>query len=382
MNNELQNVFRDARPGRRQFFQITGLAALGVAGLSSLTACVGDSGNGATPSDKLDDVSLTMFVWAAAQGAVPRERVASYIKTHPGVKVTFIEGTNSETFPKLVASLEINKNKPLLNLGFFNGQSFAQGKDKGLWEPIDESVVPNVGKVLPEYRSPDGLGAYLVMDAMGIVYNKNLIPNPPESWMDLFDPKYKGKVGTWDAPAFSVNGLPVISKLNGGSESNMDPGIKIFSDAAKRGQFLGLFSSNDQLRQQLSSEQLAIAPGFQGVALPWMEAGDPIGFAVPKEGVMAVPEGFQLVKGSSKAQLKASSQIMNEMFSPEAASAYSEKTGTIPLVEGAELAAKFKDKPSYQLKTVQSAIQIDWAKLAAATAKYTDLWNTQVKANL
>ncbi|MFE2498483.1 PotD/PotF family extracellular solute-binding protein [Streptomyces scopuliridis] len=360
---------------RRDLLRTTGVAGLSLLGGGLLSACgaPGGSSGGGT--------ELTMFHWAGAQGEVPK-RIGDAFAKKNGVTVRYIEGTNAETFPKLVTSVQVNAKKPLLNLGFFNAQSFAQGAGEGLWAPVDDTLVPNAAKVLPEFRRPDGLGVYTVMDAMGILYNTKVITTPPKSWLDLFSPEYRGRVTTWDAPAFSVNAAPVINKLKGGTEDDLSKGIAAFSVAAKKGQFNGFVSSIDQLRQQLNSGQVVIAPGFQGVAQPWIDAGDPIGFAVPSEGVMAFPEGFQLVKGSRSAQLEEAAKLMNEILAPAAVSSYSAATATIPLIEGAELPAAFRDKPGFQLKTVKEAIQLDWALLAKNIQQATDRWNRDVKAYL
>ncbi|MDR6320221.1 ABC transporter substrate-binding protein [Actinoplanes couchii] len=361
------------RVSRRNFLGLT--AGIGTAiGLSACSAPGGGSGDGA------GQTSLTMFHWAGAQGEVPKKIGDAYAAAN-NIKISYIEGTNADTFPKLVSSVQINAQNPLLNLGFFNGQSFANGETTNLWLPVPDSVA-NVAKVLPDYRIASGHGAYMVMDAMGLIYNKEAFPTPPTSWAQLFDAKYKGKVTTWDAPAFGVNALPVIAKLNGGSESNLQPGIDVFAAAAKAGQFNGFISSLDQLRQQLIAGEVVIAPGFQGVAEPWIKAGDPIGFAVPTEGVMAFPEGFQIVNGSTEAQVTASAALMNQMFDPGNVSAYCAATGTIPLVEGATLGADYADRPSFQLSTVEAAIKLDYPALVAATEAATKSWNDQVKANI
>ncbi|AXG81843.1 ABC transporter substrate-binding protein [Streptomyces paludis] len=361
---------------RRTLLRSAGAAGAALLGGGLLAAC-GSPGS----SSSGGSTSLTLFHWAGAQGTVPRKVAKAFAKKH-GATIRYIEGTNADTFPKLVSSVQINAEKPLLNLGFFNAQSFAQGSADGLWAPADDSAVPNVAKVLPGYRTSGGLGAYMVMDAMGLIYNKNVIRTPPTSWTDLFDTAYRGKVTTWDAPAFSVNAVPVINQIEGGSEGDLSKGIAAFSRAAKRGQFSGLIGSLDQLRQQLNSGQVVIAPGFQGVAQPWIDEGDPIGFAVPKQGVMAFPEGFQLVKGSSDDQLELAAELMNELFAPATVSAYSAATATIPLVEGAELPAKYRDVESYQLQTVQNALKLDWAALVSGLDKATTAWNNDVKAHL
>ncbi|MCD9586368.1 extracellular solute-binding protein [Streptomyces solisilvae] len=360
---------------RRDVLRSTGAAGLALLGGGLLSACgaPGGSSGGGT--------RLTMFRWAGAQGEVPKEVGDAFAKKN-GVTVRYIEGTNAETFPKLVSSVQVNAHRPLLNLGFFNAQSFAQGAAEGLWAPVDSKLVPNAAKVLPEFRRDDGFGVYTVMDAMGILYNTDVVKSPPKSWLDLFKPEYRSKVTTWDAPAFAVNAVPVINKLKGGGEADLSKGIDVFADAAKKGQFAGLVASIDQLRKQLVSGQVVIAPGFQGVAQPWIDAGDPIGFAVPSEGVMAFPEGFQLVKGSSSEQLKEGAKLMNEILAPDAVSRYSAATATIPLIEGAELPARFRGKPGFQLTAVRESLQLDWGRLAKSVQQATDQWNSDVKAHL
>ncbi|QIZ38792.1 PotD/PotF family extracellular solute-binding protein [Saccharopolyspora sp. ASAGF58] len=360
---------------RRGFLRATGLA-----GAATVLAACGTPGGTSSSGGGPAGTEITMFHWAGAQGTVP-EQVGKAFAASSGVTVKYIEGTNADTFPKLVSSVQINASKPLVNLGFFNAQSFSQGNGQNLWLPVPDSVTA-IDQVLPEYRVPDRRGAYLVMDAMGLVYSKKAFPTPPKSWMDLFAAANRGKVTTWDAPSFGVNALPVIAKLNGGSESNLQPGLDVFENAAKAGQLRGFIASLDALRQQLNSGEVVIAPGFQGVAEPWIQAGDPIGFAVPTEGVMAFPEGFQIVKGSSDAQVDATAKLMNQIFSPENVSAYCNATGTLPLVQGAKLDAKYADRPSFQLSTVENAIRLDWNALVAAIPAATKVWNEQVKAHI
>ncbi|WP_157767644.1 MULTISPECIES: ABC transporter substrate-binding protein [Actinosynnema] len=362
-------------PSRRSFLRATAFAGLA----AGLAAC-GTPG-GSSPSSPSGATKLTMFHWAGAQGTVPKQVGEAFAKAN-GVDLSYIEGTNADTFPKLVSSVQINPDNPLLNLGFFNPQSFAQGSASDLWLPVPDSVT-NADKVNSAYRIADRKGAYLVMDAMGLVYSKKAFPDgPPKSWMELFDSAHKGKVTTWDAPSFSVNALPVISKLNGGSEADFQPGIDVFGRAARDGQFRGFISSLDALRQQLVSGEVVIAPGFQGVAEPWIKAGDPIGFAVPEEGVMAFPEGFQIVKGSTDAQVQAAAKLMNDLFDPARVSAYCAATGTIPLVDGATLAPEHADRPSFQLSTVEGAIKLDWNALVGSLKDATTAWNNDVKANI
>ncbi len=95
-----------------------------------------------------------------------------------------------------------------------------------------------------------------------------------------------------------------------------------------------------------------------------------------------LPRGFQLVKGSSEAQLEQSAALLGELFTPENVAEYCNLNGLIPLVEGAQLKDELADKETFQLSAVESAIQIDWATLVENIESATTAWNKDVKANI
>src|SRR2546423_15722994 len=99
---------------RREFLKRS--AALGIssgAALSFLAACGPGGTSGASPSTLAGGkpagadgpVKLSFFVYVGAnQGVVPREGVAEYTQGNPDVAIALYEGTNDETYPKMVAA--------------------------------------------------------------------------------------------------------------------------------------------------------------------------------------------------------------------------------------------------------------------------------------
>jgi putative spermidine/putrescine transport system substrate-binding protein len=63
----------------------------------------------------------------------------------------------------------------------------------GLLEKLDESKVPNLKNVLPKLRSDTFVPH--IYSAQVLVYNPDTVKEPPTSFGDLLDPKWKGKVG-------------------------------------------------------------------------------------------------------------------------------------------------------------------------------------------
>ncbi len=77
--------------------------------------------------------------------------------------------------------------------------------------------------------------------AISIGYNQNLIANPPKTFADLLKPEYKGKVAMNGSPLQSnsaVSGVIAAALANGGSASNVGPGIDFFAKMKSSGNYI------------------------------------------------------------------------------------------------------------------------------------------------
>lgn len=325
--------------------------------------------------------AVNLFIWTGAQEPVPRRIAEAYAKAHPDINIAITAGTNAETFPKIKASLDIDLNQPLVNLGFFNMDATARGRLSKMWVPLTPDLVPNVANILPAYRQPNDTGAFFCMDVVGIVYNTQKIRTPPTSWNDILKPEYKGRVAAYDG-FFPGNGLVALAKIHGGGEDNIEPGMALFEKAAKDGQFHSLYTSNAQVLQLLGSGEVWIVPYLRGIVLPAKAQGAPIDYAVPKEGQLAFPEGFQIVRGSSKPQVVTSADLLNQMLAPDVVLDYCVTAAVVPLLKDLKLPPALMNDPAVQPEAMANAIQLDYAKIAVNTPAWTAQWNRRVKANL
>jgi putative spermidine/putrescine transport system substrate-binding protein len=330
-----------------------------------------------------DEVKTTMFVWVGSnQGVVPREVREQYLEEHPNVEIELFEGTNAETYPKIKASLEVTPDEPLINFGFFNIDATTKGTLDDVWLPLDIAKVPNLDNILDAYRRPDDIGVFWGLSGIGLVYHKEEVDPPPSSWHDLWDPKFEGKVAFWDAPAWSFNGLVATARLNGGGEDDIEPGMKIYAEAAESGHIHSLFNSNDQLRQLMVSGEVLISVFFKGIIAPWEAEGAPIGYVVPEEGQIAFPLGFQMVRGSDEAQQDVAQDMINRMLDKETLRRYCNLTATIPAGKDIKLDPPYDTDPAYLPEAIEGAMQLDWIKIAEKNEEWTELWNREVVANL
>jgi len=77
--------------------------------------------------------------------------------------------------------------------------------------------------------------------AISIGYNQNLVSTPPKSFADLLKPEYRGKVALNGSPLTSgsaIGGVFAAALANGGSASNVAPGIDWFQKLKQAGNFI------------------------------------------------------------------------------------------------------------------------------------------------
>ncbi|MGQ0570292.1 MAG: ABC transporter substrate-binding protein [Armatimonadota bacterium] len=321
-------------------------------------------------------VKLTMFIWAGAnQGIVPREVVARYLRAHPDVEIEFWESNNAVTYPRMIAAKQANPNNPLINFGYFNVDISNRGDNDDMWVPLNSARIPAVTRVHASLRRPGNRGIGYGISGMGIMYNKNLVKDPPTSWTAMWDPKWRGKVTFFDN-----NFIPLVlaARLNGGSEKEIDAGFKVWADNAKN--LRALVTSNDQLRNLLITGEALIAPWFTSIWKFWEVEGAPLGFVNPKEGVVAFPIYLQIVKGSTPEQIRVAEEIINELLVTENNARYARLTFGIPSLPDAELSASVSQ--ILNPKLLDTAIWLDWATMGQKASEWRQRWERDVKSRL
>jgi putative spermidine/putrescine transport system substrate-binding protein len=328
------------------------------------------------PAVAAPKVKLTMFIWAGSnQGVVPREVVARYLRNHPDVEIEFWESNNAVTYPRMIAAKQVDPNKPLINFGYFNVDISNRGDTDDMWVPMNGARIPNMARVHSTLRRPGNRGIGYGISGVGFIYNKNLVKEPPTSWTELWNPKWRGKVTFFDN---DFRPLVLAARLNGGSEKNIDPGFKIWADNAKN--IRALANSNDQLLNLLVTGEALIAPWFTSIWKYWEMDGAPLGFSVPKEGLIAFPIYLQIVKGSTPEQIRVAEEIINELLTAENNGRYGRLTFGIPSVTEAEMSETVRS--ILNPKLLENAIWLDWATMGQKTSEWRLRWEKEVKSRL
>ena len=264
-----------------------------------------------------------------------------------------------------------------MHCGFFNVDSITKGDVADMWAKLDPTRVPNMNNVLKDFVRPEGRGVGYMMSAIGILYNKNAMKEPPTSWADLWNPANRGRVTMFD---YDARALAIAARLNGGSEKNPSPGFKVWSDNARN--LRALVDSNDAIKNLVSSGDAWMAPWFSNIAKIWIEEGAPLGLAIPKEGAIAFPLFLAMVNGVTPAQQAVCEDLINELLSAENSGRYGSLTKGIPLATNAKLSDEQTKDPTLNLSVAAKAILLDYNHIGEVASEWRERWDREVKFKL
>lgn len=339
------------------------------AGLSMLLA------SAAAPALAQEPVNITFFIWAGSnQGVVPMEVIEKYRAENPHVTIEVLESNNAITYPKMVAARMTTPDDPLVNCGFFNIDSMNKGDFDDMWVEITPDLVPRMTAIRDGYVRPEGKGLGYMMSTIGIMYNKDKVTTPPDSWEILWTPRNDKSVTFFD---YDSRMPALAARLNGGDERNVDPGFEVWSKAV--GNLRALVDSNDAVKNLVVSGDALYAPWFAASATVWINEGAPLGFAVPKEGLLAFPLYLTITKGSTPAEQKVCGDLLNELLSPENSGRYGELVFSTPLVEDAVLTDAQKANPLLSLEAAENAILLDYQYIGEVAPEWRERWDREVK---
>jgi putative spermidine/putrescine transport system substrate-binding protein len=143
-----------------------------------------------TPASAQDKLVVTAF------GGVWRESIeknfASCFKQRTGKDVAIQTGESADWLNRIKA----NPSSPPIHVVTLAQSDTTRGIREGLFEKITAEKVPNL-KEMPDrfYKGWDAQAVDVHVGGLGVVYNKDIIKEPPKSWKELFDAIAAGKFG-------------------------------------------------------------------------------------------------------------------------------------------------------------------------------------------
>ncbi|MDR7002617.1 ABC transporter substrate-binding protein [Neobacillus niacini] len=178
-----------------------------------------------------------------------------------------------------IAKFESEKQNASADIGDV-GISFAPiAEQKKLTIPYKTSYWNEVPKWAKDDNG-DWVAGY--QGTIAFLTNKELVKNPPKSWADILKGNYKVTVGDVQRGAQNQMAVLAAAIANGGSESNIEPGLKYFAKLAKQGRL----SLTDAKPANIEKGEVEVAIVWDFNAIGYAEQINRKQFdiSIPKEG--------------------------------------------------------------------------------------------------
>lgn len=290
-----------------------------------------------------------------------------------GVRVVAEIGNSTTTLSKL----QQQAGNAVIDVAYMDGGISELAEEAGVLAPVEAAKIPNMDALQPQAIYKNGDHAFAVSAgyySLGLIYNTNEMPQAPESWDALWSEDFAGAVAI-PSPNNSA-GVPFVlflDRIFGDKSEQMDA---TFAKLKELDAGL-LFDTSGAASNAFQSNEVAIGAHFSVGAWDLIDAGLPIGFTIPKEGVWATDVRMHIVKGTKN--LDAASAFVNSALTPEAATCLAEKLYLGPAVKDVKLSAEIEKKlPWGAGGSIENLMLFDWKDVNARRPAVVDRWNREI----
>lgn len=333
-------------------------------------------------------------VWAAPASAQDKVILAGYggsieklmtdtvipaFEEATGIEVTYVVGTAMGNYSKVLAA----KNAPEIDVYWSNGLTHAAGKQLGLYDALDPEIVTNLDQVFNAARDPDDIGVSSYVLATGIEYNTDAFEEAgipaPTSWNDLWRPELKGKVALYNFNvAYSQDLIVILSRLNGGSEEDVQPGLDKLKALVADGNVSSFVATPAELDNIMAQGQAWVTVNGSTRAYIMKDSGAPIDFVFPDEGAGFFNNYFDVVKGAPNPE--AAQILVNYLIGEEAQALISEGLIVAPVNRNVAVSPELAERVPDGDAELEKLIVIDRQAMNANLDDWADRWNREVEA--
>jgi putative spermidine/putrescine transport system substrate-binding protein len=298
---------------------------------------------------------------------------------HPDVEVRTEMSGDSERLLKLRAAG--GENPPLDVVGLTNEFMDAAIRE-GLVDTFTAEEIPAVTD-LYEISTPDewrdGESYYAVHQSwgqLGFAYRTDLVENPPQEWLDIFDPQYEGQFGfgplTYSA---ALQFFVAIIRAMGGHESNPEDVDAAFEKLEElKPNVAHSPADSGALQSLLERGEIAIAHIWDGRAFALAADGLPVGFVYPSGDPGPVASGAPrgIAVGTPNRELVV--EFLNHCLSPEAQKGFCDEMWYGPSNATVELSEEVAEKVVYGDEAYSRLWQPDYETVSTNLGEWQQRW--------
>lgn len=290
-------------------------------------------------------------------------------------RVVYIPGASFETIAKIAAQSA----RPQIDVAILDADVALTGNSKGLFSRIDPNLVPNLARIYDSAKDPNGLGVRVGYSTACLYYNTQVFKekgwNPPTSWYDLWDPKFKGHVTFHSiVNGFGLRFFLMMAILEGKSIKNVEPAIAKIKTLVPNAITIDRQADTPRLIQQ--GEAWIGTWGLDRVGSLAAD-GFPIACAIPKEGSIEVAVTANIVRGAPHRDL--AEPWIDMLLSDEVQFGNAKALSLGPVNRFVKLPPDVERRVVYGEAQVKKLIQPDWLYVVNLRPLWTDMWNREIE---
>jgi spermidine/putrescine-binding protein len=326
--------------------------------------------------------TLSLLVW---EGYADPSYITAFEESHRCKISAAYMGSSDELVAKLRGGSASNYD--VISPSSDVATSIARG---GLVAPLDLSKIPSYSQLSTRLRDLplarlDGqvYGVPFTWGPNPLLYDASVIPQPPDSWSILWDPKYRGKVSAWDElstiyMAAQVLGFdhPDPGHLYNLTDAELEQVKKKLLDLKPN--IRKFWTTAGELTNLFENHEVVLAMGWPLMTNQLRKAGFPIGETIPRENTTGWIDHLMITAASQQKEL--ATQFLEYMIEAQTQKRVVDVTGYVPANPGAAQFMSPEDRHNLHLDGVNDYMtHIYFWQDFPRRAKYTEIWN-EVKA--
>jgi putative spermidine/putrescine transport system substrate-binding protein len=322
----------------------------------------------------------TKTLYIGMNGGTMEKAYTQYVfpafeKLH-NVKVVVVPGTSSD----ILAKAQANKDKPQMHVMFLDDGIMVRAIGMGLCEK--QRANPSLAEIYPAAHFKDDMASGVSLGMTGLAYNAKMFKEKgwaaPTSWMDLADPKFKGKVvfQSVSSSSFGLHGFLMFNRIQGGNDKNVEPGFKAWPTTIGPN-VLEYIPSSAKLSEMVQTGEAAIFPLTPTTVAAMKTKGIPVEYAQPKEGSVVLLVGQCVIANNSEPEL--SQKLAEFILSPLAQANVLQFGAQIPTNPKAPAVGEGATQVADITKWMKSAVTLDWDSVNANRPAWNARWNKSIE---
>ena len=331
---------------------------------------------------KKSEPTLSLLVW---EGYADPSFVQPFEESHHCKIVASYMGSSDELVAKLRGGSASNYD--VISPSSDVATSIARA---GLAAPLDLSKFPSYNQLSARLRdSPlvkikgQTYGVPFVWGPNPLLYDTTVFAQPPDSWSDLWDPKYKGKISLWD----KLSSVYMAAQVLGYDKPDPSQIYNLNDDQleAVKKKLIALkpnirkyWSTGGELTNLFQNHEIIAAMGWPLMTNQLRKSNFPIGETIPKENTTGWIDHLMITAASQQKDLAA--QFLEYMIEAQTQKRVTDVTGYSPANPGATAFMTSDEKKSLHMDDPDAYMQrIYFWQDVPRRAKYNEIWN-EVKA--